>query len=240
MQVSHEHRRLGWFALDELDALPLPAGYRRSIRAAADDPAWLGIARELQSLAQSGLYYSKDKFDTQRYERVRELTAEMMAMGSGATAAQIMELFRQDLAYGTPRVGVRAAAFRDGRVLMVREWNDGRWALPGGWADVNRTASECIEREVWEETGFTARAVKLCGLWDRRRHGAPPAPITIYNLYFLCEITGGAPRPSIETSEIGFFAEDELPELSPLRVQQRLIHRMFAHHRQPDLPTEFD
>ncbi|MBV8778101.1 MAG: NUDIX hydrolase [Alphaproteobacteria bacterium] len=240
MQVSHEHRRLGWFALDELDALPLPAGYRRSIRAAADDPAWLGIARELQSLAQSGLYYSKDKFDTQRYERVRELTAEMMAMGSGATVAQIMELFRQDLAYGTPRVGVRAAAFRDDRVLMVREWNDGRWALPGGWADVNRTASECIEREVWEETGFTARAVKLCGLWDRRRHGAPPAPITIYNLYFLCEITGGAPRPSVETSEIGFFAEDELPELSPLRVQQRLIHRMFAHHRQPDLPTEFD
>jgi ADP-ribose pyrophosphatase YjhB (NUDIX family) len=240
LQVSYEHRRLGWFPLDRLDELPLPDGYRRSIRAVAPEPAWLGLARELQAIAQTGLHYSKDKFDTQRYERLRELTAEMMAMGSGTAAEQIMDLFRQDFGYGTPRVGVRGAAFRDGRVLMVREVTDGRWALPGGWADVNQTAGECVEREFWEETGFTARAVKLCGVWDRRRHGVPAAPITIYNLYFLCEITGGEPRPSIETSEIGFFAENELPELSPLRVQKPLIARMFEHHRQPDLPTEFD
>jgi ADP-ribose pyrophosphatase YjhB (NUDIX family) len=241
LRLSAEHRRFGWFALAELDRLPVPEGYRRSVRAAAGEPAWLGLARELQAIAQTGLYYSKDKFDTQRYERLRELTAEMMAMGSGAAAEQIMELFRQDLGYGTPRVGVRAAAFRDdGCILMVREVNDGRWALPGGWADVNQTAGECVVREVEEETGFTVRAVKLCGVWDRRRHGAPMAPLTIYNMYFLCEITGGEPRPSIETSEIGFFAEDHLPELSPLRVQPALIHRMFAHYRQPDLPTEFD
>jgi ADP-ribose pyrophosphatase YjhB (NUDIX family) len=244
MQVSAEHRRLAWFPLDALDALPLPDGYRRSIRAVAPsqdvEPAWLGLARELQAIAQTGLYYSKDKFDTQRYERLRELTAEMMAMGSGAAAEPILDLFRQDLGYGTPRVGVRAAAFRDGRILMVRETMDGRWSLPGGWADVNQTARECVEREVREETGFTARAAKLCGVWDRRRHGAPPAPLTIYNLYFLCEITGGEPRPSIETSEIAFFAEGELPELSPLRVQAQLIDRMFAHYREPDLPTEFD
>jgi ADP-ribose pyrophosphatase YjhB (NUDIX family) len=240
LRVSDEHRRLAWFPLDALHALPLPEGYRRSVRAVAPEPAWLGLARELQAIAQTGLYYSKDKFDTQRYERLRELTAEMMAMGSGASAERIMDLFRQDFGYGTPRVGVRGAAFRDGRILMVREVNDGRWALPGGWADVNQTASECIEREIWEETGFTARAVKLCGVWDRRRHGVTAAPITIYTMYFLCEITGGAARPSIETSEIGFFAEDELPEISPLRVQPTLISRMFAHFRQPDLPTEFD
>jgi ADP-ribose pyrophosphatase YjhB (NUDIX family) len=240
LRVSGEHRRLGWFPLDALDALPLPEGYRRSIRAVTPEPAWLGLAREMQAIAQTGLYYSKDKFDTLRYERVRELTAEMMAMGSGAAAAQILDLFRQDLGYGTPRVGVRGAAFRDGRLLMVREVNDGRWSLPGGWADVNQSGKECVEREFREESGFTARAVKLCGVWDRSRHTDLPAPITIYNMYFLCEITGGEARPSIETSEIGFFAEDELPELSPLRVQKRLIQRMFAHHRQPDLPTEFD
>jgi len=241
LQHSAEHRHFGWFAVSELDALPMPDGYRRSIRAAVGEPAWLGLARELQAIAQTGLHYSKDIYDTQRYERLRELTADMMAMGSGAVAEQIMDLFRQDLGYGTPRVGVRAAAFRDdGRILMAREVSDGLWALPGGWADVNQTGSECAVREVEEETGFTVRAVKLCGVWDRRRHDSPPSPLTIYNLYFLCEITGGEPRPSIETSEIGFFPEDELPDISPLRVQRALIRRMFAHYRQPDLPTEFD
>jgi ADP-ribose pyrophosphatase YjhB (NUDIX family) len=241
LQHSAEHRRFGWFGLDELDGLPLPEGYRRSIRATAVEPAWLGLARELQAIAQTGLHYSKDIYDTQRYERLRELTADMMAMGSGAAAEQILDLFRQDFGYGTPRIGVRAAAFRgDGRILMVREVSDGCWALPGGWADVNQTAGECVVREVEEETGFTVRAGKLCGVWDRRRHGSPPSPLTIYNMYFLCEIVGGEPRPSIETSEIGFFAEDELPEISPLRVQRALIDRMFAHYRQPDRPTDFD
>ena len=241
LRISDEHRRFGSFALDELvgcrcrRAIAVRSALRRS------EPAWLGLARELQAIAQTGLHYSRDIYDTQRYERLRELTADMMAMGSGAAAEQIMDLFRQDLGYGTPRVGVRAAAFRDdGRVLMVREVSDGLWALPGGWADVNLTGSECVVREVEEETGFTVRAVKLCGVWDRRRHASPPSPLTIYNLYFLCEITGGKPRPSIETSEIGFFAEDELPDVSPLRVQPALIRRMFVHYRDPGLPTEFD
>ena len=241
LRISAEHRRFGWFALAALDALSLPEGYRRSIRAVINvEPAWLSLAREFQALAQTGLHYAQDKFDRLRYERVRELAAEMMALGSGAGVEQIMELFRQDLGYGTPRVGVRGAAFRDGRVLMVREVTDGRWALPGGWADVNQTAAECVTREIWEETGFTARAVKLCGVWDRRRHGFPPNPLTIYTLFFLCELTGGAPRTSIETTEIGFFAEDHLPELSPGRNQLHQIRRMFAHQAEPLLPTEFD
>jgi ADP-ribose pyrophosphatase YjhB (NUDIX family) len=151
-----------------------------------------------------------------------------------------MDLFRQDIGYGTPRIGVRGAAFRDSKILMVREMTDGRWALPGGWADVNQTASESVEREIWEESGFTARAVKLCAVWDRRRHGYPPNPLTIYTMFFLCELTWGMPRPSMETTEIAFFAENELPELSPGRNQAHQIRRMFAHCRQPDLPTEFD
>jgi ADP-ribose pyrophosphatase YjhB (NUDIX family) len=135
---------------------------------------------------------------------------------------------------------VRGAAFRDGKILMVREVTDGRWAMPGGWCDVNQTPSECMEREIWEESGFTARAVKVAAVWDKHRQGHPPSPISIYMLYFICELTGGAAQPSIETSEIGFFGEDELPELSLGRNQPHQIHRMFVHYRQPDLPTEFD
>jgi len=240
LRISDEHRRFGWFPLAAIDALPMPEGYRRSIRAVAADPAWLGLARELHAIAQTGLHYTPDRFDAQRYERLRVLATEMMAFGAGVEAAQIADLFRQDIGYATPRVGVRGAAFRDGKLLMVREITDGRWAMPGGWADVNQTPRECVEREIWEESGFTARALKLAAVWDRRRHGFPPNPISIYTMFFLCELTGGAPRPSIETSEIGFFGEDELPELSPGRNQAHQIRLMFAHHRRPDLPTAFD
>jgi len=241
LRISDEHRRFGWFVLDALDALPLPEGYRRSIRAVAlAEPAWLGLTRELQAIAQTGSHFAQNKFDVQRYERLRALATEMMAMGAGVAAEQIADLFRQDVGYATPRIGVRGAAFRDGRILMVREISDGRWAVPGGWADVNQTARQCIEREIWEESGFTARAVKLAAVWDRRRNGFPPSPFTIYQIFFVCELTGGAARPSIETSEIGFFAEDALPELSPGRNQPHQIRRMFAHYRQPDLPTDFD
>ena len=112
--------------------------------------------------------------------------------------------------------------------------------MPGGWCDVNQSAGQCIEREIWEESGFTARAVKLAAVWDRSRHGHPPLPFTIYVMFFVCELTGGAPRPSIETSEIGFFAEDALPELSPGRIREHQVRRLFAHYRQPELPAEFD
>jgi len=241
LRVSDEHRGLAWYPLDALAALPLPEGYRRSIRAvAAAEPAWLGLARELQAIAQTGLHYAGDQYDTQRYARLRVLATEMMAMGAGCTAQQIAHLFEQDIGYATPRLGVRGAAFRDGKILMVREVTDGRWAMPGGWADVNQTPRECVEREIWEESGFTGRAVKLAAVWDRRHHGFPPNPIAIYTMFFICEITGGAPRPSIETSEIGFFDENQLPDLSAGRNQAHQIRRMFAHYRNLDLPTDFD
>jgi ADP-ribose pyrophosphatase YjhB (NUDIX family) len=240
MRISDEHRRFGWFALNALDTLPLPEGYRRSIHAAAADPHWLTLARELHAMAQTGLHFTQDKYDAQRYERLRGMATEMMVAGTGTTAAQVAELFQHDIGYATPRVGVRGAVFRDGKILMVREASDGRWAVPGGWCDVNQSPRQCVEREIWEESGFTARAVKLAAVWDRRLHGHPPSPISIYTMCFICELTGGAPRPSIETTEIDFFDENQLPDLSPGRNQPHQIRRMFAHHRQPDLPTDFE
>jgi len=240
LKISDEHRRLGWFALGELDALPLPEGYRRSIRAAAAEPRWLTLGRELQAIAQTGLHYTKDHYDAARYAQLRVLATEIMAGGTGDETAKIADLFTREAGYGAPKAAVRAACFRDGRILMVRETSDGFWSMPGGWCDVNQTARECVEREIWEETGFTARAVKLAAVWDRARHGHTPVPFTIYILAFVCELTGGEARPSIETSEIGFFDENALPDLSPGRNQAHQIRRMFTHHRHPELPTEFD
>ena len=111
------------------------------------EPTWLMIARELQAIAQTGLAYTDNGFDRERYERVRELAASLMAEGSGADREKILELFRQDLGYATPKIDVRGAAFVDGRILLVREVSDGLWTLPGGWADVNQSAAECVVRE---------------------------------------------------------------------------------------------
>jgi ADP-ribose pyrophosphatase YjhB (NUDIX family) len=234
LRISDEHRRLGWFALGKFAALNLPDGYRRSIRAAASDPAWLELARELHAIGQTGGHFAKDPFDTQRFDRLRVMASELMALGSGNAVEQIAHLFAQDVGYATPRVGVRGAVFRDNRILLVRELTDGKWAMPGGWCDVNQTARECVEREIQEESGYTARAVKLAAVWDRSRHSPTPYPFSIYKFYFICELTGGAPQTSIETSEIGFFDENQLPELS------HQVRRMFAHFRHPELSTEFD
>ncbi len=206
-----------------------------------EEPRWLTWVRELQAMAQTGLTFARDPYDLERYRRLRAMAAEMLAAGSGTPLERIAALFEQDLGYPTPKVDVRGAVIQGGRILLVREVGDGRWTLPGGWADVNQSAAQCVEREILEESGFRARAVKLAGVWDSRRQGADrPHPYTIYKLFFICELTGGAARPSVETSEVDFFAPDNLPPLSLGRVNAAQIARMVAHERDRSLAADFD
>src|ERR1700731_2796560 len=132
-------------------------------------PQWLSIARELRAIAQTGLAFTTDRFDRQRYERVRELAGSMLALGSGADYGVNRSILLEDKGYATPKVDVRGAAFIDGRVLLVREISDGKWTLPGGWADVNQTPAECVVREIMEESGFEARGLKLAAGHDYQR-----------------------------------------------------------------------
>jgi ADP-ribose pyrophosphatase YjhB (NUDIX family) len=206
-----------------------------------DDPQWLSIARELRAIAQTGLTFTTDGFDRRRYERVRELAASMLALGSGADYGVILGILLEDKGYATPKVDVRGAAFVDGRVLLVREISDGKWTLPGGWADVNQTPGECVVREIAEESGFEARALKLAAVHDYQTSNHPVRHIdSIYKLFFICEITGGAARVSDETSEVAFFPRDALPPLSLGRSTAAQIDRMFHHAEHPELPADFD
>jgi ADP-ribose pyrophosphatase YjhB (NUDIX family) len=192
-------------------------------------------------MAQTGLTFTRDAYDRERYEALRELAARILAAHCATEAGRIEALFTAETGYATPKVDVRGAVFRDGRILLVREiLDDGRWTLPGGWADVNQSPSECVVREVREESGFETVARKLAAVWDRRRHPHPPHPFHIYKMFFLCDLVGGEARTSIETSGVDFFAEDDLPELSLGRTLAPQIHRMFEHYRNPDLPTDFD
>jgi len=206
-----------------------------------DEPKWLLWARELQAIAQTGLTFSNDRYDLERYQRLRAIAVAMLASGSGAPLERISALFEQELGYPTPKVDVRGAVFRDQRILLVQEISDGFWTLPGGWADVNQSASECVEREIQEESGFQTRALKLAAVWDyRRQRQVASHPYSIYKFFFICELIGGEASPSIETSAVEFFPLDQLPELSLGRVTPEQIGRMYAHRRNPQLMTEFD
>ncbi len=207
----------------------------------APEPAWIPLLRELAAIAQTGLAYAKDPFDRERYERLAVLATELIAVPTRTDPAVIASLLQDQPGYATPKIDVRAGLFRAGRILLVREVTDGLWSLPGGFADVNCSPSEAILAEIEQESGFTARVTKLVALLDRRRHhAAHPRLAYCYKAYFLAEITGGAARPSLETTAVDFFAEDALPPLSTGRVTAALIARLYAHWRAPGLPTEFD
>ncbi len=204
------------------------------------DPSWLERAQRLQAIAQTGLTYSRDPYDRERYEAVRDIAAAMIADGTGGDLRALANLFAGEAGHATPKVDVRAAVFRDERILLVKERSDGLWTVPGGWADVGDSPRSAVEREAVEESGYEVRAVKLAAVYDRSRHGHTPHLFHIWKLFFMCEITGGAPRPSVETEAVGFFAMDELPALSTGRVTARQIAQMLEHHRHPEWPTIFD
>jgi ADP-ribose pyrophosphatase YjhB (NUDIX family) len=208
------------------------------------EPDWLNWSRELQAIAQSGLAFTRDPYDRERYETLRALASTIMAAHTNTPARAIEELFRAEQGYATPKLEVRAAVFdAQARILMVREVLDhGRWTLPGGWADVNLTPAENVLKEVREESGYEAKVVKLAAAWDRVRQGHPASVFSCCKLFYLCELTGGEATTSLETSEVGWFAQDALPldDLSVGRVLAGQIRRMFDHFREPGLATDWE
>lgn len=207
------------------------------------DPDWLTWAREIQAVAQTGLAFSKDPYDQDRYAALRRLSVRILAQHTATDSRRIERLFEAETGYATPKLGVRGAVFdAAGRILMVREVVDGnRWTLPGGWADVNQTPAQSVVREVFEESGYNVRPVKLAAVWDRARQAQPAMAFSIVRMFFVCALEGGEPTTSLETSEVGWFAEQDVPaDLSLRRTLPHHISRMFAHWRNPELPTEFD
>src|SRR5262245_29864369 len=203
-------------------------------------PAWLRRAQRLAALSQNGLTFTKDPFERARWEEVRQLAADMLADGGGGSSDQVLASLAAESGYATPKVDVRAAVFQDDQILLVQEWSDGRWTLPGGWCDVGEAPGVAVAREVEEESGYRVRTAKLLAVYDKLRHGHPPASFHVYKLFFRCDLVGGAAATSEETTAIGFFAEDSLPPLSLGRVTGAQVRRMFEHARDVTLPTDFD
>ena len=204
------------------------------------EPNWLTWARKLQAIGQNGLAYSKDPFDIERFEELRELALEILQNYTDSELPRIRDLFAGEHGHATPKVDVRGVVFNEDAILLVRERADGKWTLPGGWVDVNESPSESVVREVFEESGYQTKALKLLACYDRNRHPHPPHPYHVYKLFFHCEILGGSPSTSYETDGVDFFKQDAIPELSTGRVTSAQIDRFFEFLRSPDLPTDFD
>lgn len=201
---------------------------------------WLDRVIRVQAIAQSGLAYTSDPYDRERYTQIREICAEALALGADEDIERVRGLFTSEEGYATPKVDVRAAAFREGKVLLVRERSDGLWTLPGGWADVGDTPSQAVLKELREESGFEGRVLKLAAALDRDAQGHPPCPWRIYKLFFICEITGGSASPNLEIVDVGFFDPERLPPMSINRTTPAQVRRMLEHYLDPGLPADFD
>lgn len=200
---------------------------------------WLKWISEIQALSQAGLTYAKDVYDKERYTRFQEIAAELAAHCSENDLEDTKNIFSLEKGHPTPKFDVRAFCLKEDKILLVRERSDNLWTLPGGWVDVNESASEAVIRETKEEAGFDVEPIKLLALWDKFKHDHPAQWPHVYKCFFHCSILGGEARANTEISEIDFFRVDKLPELSVHRVTKSQLQRLYQLVVEPK-GTEFD
>lgn len=203
-------------------------------------PQWLEWARKIQAISQNGLAYAHNEYEKQRHEQLLAIAAEIIADHTKFSKVEIVENYFHQTGYATPKIDVRGAVIRDGKILLVKERSDGLWCMPGGWADVGETPAQSVAREVWEESGFTVKPEKVIAVHDANRTGTPLELYHAYKIIFLCSLSGGQAQQSIETSAVDFFSFDRLPPLSRNRTNEHHLKEVFAHTTQKDRPTAFD
>ncbi len=204
-----------------------------------ENEKWLKWAIELQSLAQAGLTYAKDVYDKERYERIREISAEMVSYKTDISVEKIRNLFCNEVGYQTPKLDTRAAIFKHEKILLVKE-NNGKWSLPGGWVDVNVSVKENTIKEVKEEAGLDVTADRIIAIQDRAKHNLPVYAYGICKIFVLCSIIGGKFKKNIETTEFAYFSKDELPELATEKNTKEQIEMCFKAYHDENWVTEFD
>ncbi|SFF10941.1 ADP-ribose pyrophosphatase YjhB, NUDIX family [Paenibacillus catalpae] len=198
------------------------------------EPKWLDWAKQMQAIAQTGLTYATDVYDIERYEALRQMSIEILAEYTSVSHEKITLAFASDNGYTTPKTDIRAVIFKDNKILLVREKIDGGWSMPGGWSDIGYSPKEIAVKETKEEAGYDAAAIRLLAVLDKKFHNHPPSPYHVYKIFILCEITGGEAAAGVETSDVGFFGIDELPELSVERNTLEQVQLMFEYLQDPN------
>ncbi|WP_278462073.1 NUDIX hydrolase N-terminal domain-containing protein [Thomasclavelia spiroformis] len=201
---------------------------------------WMKWAIEIQSLSQIGLTYTKDVYDRERYQRLREISAEMLAKKTEVSIEKVKDLFCHETGYQTPKLDTRAAIFRNNKILLVHE-NNGTWSLPGGWCDVLESVKSNTEKEVREETGLNVKAVKIISIQDRNKHNKPVYAYGVCKIFVLCEVINGKFVENIETTEIRYFSLQDLPHnLAEEKTNKEQIEMCFKAYLNENWQTQFD
>ena len=197
-------------------------------------------AMEIQSLAQSGLAYTSNAYDIERYERLREISAEMMAEKTNISLDKVKDLFCNETGYQTPKIDTRAAIFKDEKILLTHE-NNGTWSLPGGWCDVLESVASNTIKEVKEETGLDVETIKIIAVQDRNKHNKPIYAYGVCKIFVLCNVIGGEFIENIETTEIKYFSLDEIPNnLAEEKTNNEQIEMCFKAYKDEKWQTQFD
>lgn len=201
---------------------------------------WLKWAIEIQSLAQSGLAYTNNVYDIERYEKLREISAEMIAEKSNLNLEKVKDLFCNETGYQTPKIDTRAVIFKDNKILLTHE-NNGTWALPGGWCDVLESVESNTIKEAKEETGLDVKATKVIAIQDRNKHNTPVYAYGVCKVFILCEVVGGKFEENIETTEIKYFSLEDLPQnLAEEKTNREQIEMCFEAYNNKEWKTQFD
>ncbi|SDH19653.1 ADP-ribose pyrophosphatase YjhB, NUDIX family [Planococcus glaciei] len=201
---------------------------------------WLEWAQRIQSLSQAGLAYSKNVYDLERFEELRDISVEILKEHTEMEMEKIKDLFATDTGYQTPKLDIRGAVFKDGKILMVHEKIDDCWSLPGGFCDIGLSPAENIVKEIKEESGFDVVPMKLLAVLDMKKHPHPPHAFHYYKIFIQCEIVGGNAANGVETQNVEFFEEGKLPPLSINRNTESQIQLLFDFWRDPGKVAVFD
>lgn len=200
---------------------------------------WLKWAMEIQAIAQAGLAYTDGVYDRERYERLREISAEMLSKKTELSLDKVKDLFCNEKGYQTPKIDTRGVIFKKNKILLTHE-NDGTWSLPGGWCDVLQSVASNTIKEVKEETGLDVKPNRIIAVQDRNKHNKPIFAYGICKIFVLCDLLGGEFVPNIETTEIGYFSLDSLPNVSEDKSNKEQIRMCFEAYKNENWKVKFD
>ena len=200
---------------------------------------WLRWAIEIQSIAQCGLTYSKDVYDIERYEKLRDISAEMLAYKTDLSIDKVKTLFCNEEGYQTPKLDTRAAIFKDNKILLVHE-NNGTWSMPGGWVDILESIESNTIKEVREEAGLNVEVERVIAIQDRNKHNIPLYAYGVCKVFLLCNVIDGSFTKNIETIGSDYFALDNLPTLATEKCNKEQIKMCFEADNDKNWNVKFD
>jgi ADP-ribose pyrophosphatase YjhB (NUDIX family) len=198
--------------------------------------------KKLKALADTGLLYSTNDYDRERYNELREISFELLSDVSGNDKENLKMMFAPVAEYPTVKTDVRALILSEDKkqLLLARESADGKWSLPGGWADVGQSPKEVAVKEVKEETGLDINPVALMAVFDKRKHPHPPQPFYVYKIVIYCEATSSDILKGFDVLDAAWHEVDNLPELSEDRILQSQIKLVYDKVLNNDFTSYFD